>query len=243
MPVFEDITEKLKSEKLHFSLLDPDKAKTDLDKLGSLSKELEKKGTNAIMVGGSTSVDREYLDEVIRTIKENTSLPVILFPGGLSGVSRYADAIFFMSLVNSKDPFWIVGAQAKAAPIVRDLGVEPISMGYIIVEPGMRVGEVGKAEVVKQFEPEKAVEYAMAAQYMGMQLVYLEAGSGATSFVPPEMVKMVKDALDIPLIVGGGIRTPEAAKKIAEAGADIIVTGTLIEKGGDVEPLIRAIKG
>ncbi len=229
MNVIDYIEKKLAKGRMHFSLLDPDESKMPLSKLEKIVKTVDDYGTDLFLVGGSTNVGQKFLDDFVRKIKEKSEKPVVLFPGGLNGITRHADAILFMSLMNSTDPFWIVGAQAKGAPIIKKLGIESIPMAYLIVEPGMKAGQVSSAKPIKHNEPEKAVEYALAAQHFGMKLVYLEAGSGAPTHVPAKMVKMVKDAVDIPLIVGGGIRTPDACKELLDAGADIIDTGTQIE--------------
>ena len=227
--VREYILKGARKGKMHFSLIDPDPLKVNPETVGELCSQLERYGTSAIMVGGSTNVRQKFLDELLTGIKKGCSLPMILFPGGLNGISSRADAIFFMSLMNSKDPWWISGAQADGAMAVRQSGLEPIPMSYLIVEPGMKAGEVGKADLLTRNDGSRAAEYALAAQYMGMSLVYLEAGSGAGKPVPPEMISKVKKVIDIPLIVGGGIRSPQAADSALSAGADIIVTGTLIE--------------
>ncbi|MBP3385625.1 MAG: geranylgeranylglyceryl phosphate synthase family protein [Candidatus Methanomethylophilaceae archaeon] len=128
----------------------------------------------------------------------------------------------------------------------KKLGIEAISMGYIVVEPGMKVGKVGQADLIERDRIDKAVGYAMAAEMLGMSLVYLEAGSGADRPVPPEMISAVKASINVPLIVGGGIRTPEAAEAARKAGADIIVTGTFIEQCDDTSKLkavVSAAKG
>ncbi len=236
------IQNKLKSGPLHFSLIDPDKSKMSAKRLKETAKMLNAYGTDAIMVGGSTNIETSYLDTSIRIIKNQCKKPIILFPGGLNGISKYADAIFFMSLLNSMDSYWIVGAQKKGALIIKKMGIEPLSMAYLIIEPGMEVGRVGKADLIKQNEHEKAVTYALAAQYMGMEFVYLEAGSGATSHVPEKMIRAVKNATDVNLIVGGGIRSPDTVKKILRAGADIIVTGTAIENNENVKSMITEIR-
>ncbi|MEM2192136.1 MAG: geranylgeranylglyceryl/heptaprenylglyceryl phosphate synthase, partial [Candidatus Hadarchaeales archaeon] len=149
------------------------------------------------------------------------------------GITHYADAIFFMSLLNSRDPYFITGAQMRGAPLVKKFGLEPIPMAYILIEPGGTAGKVGKAELIPRDSPETAAAYALAAQYLGMSFVYLEAGSGVEEPVPVEMVRAVKKEIEIPLIVGGGIREPEAAEEIVKAGADIVVTGTVVEKATD----------
>ena len=148
--------------------------------------------------------------------------------------------------MNSRSLTMVMRAQVMGAPIIKSMGIEPISMGYIIVEPGMKVGEVGQADLVGHDDIPKAVAYALAAQMFGMSFVYLEAGSGAYEPVSPEMISAVKEAIDIPLIVGGGIRTPEAAQAAREAGADAVVTGTFIEQCNDdskVTAVIRAATG
>ncbi|HKM09570.1 MAG TPA: geranylgeranylglyceryl/heptaprenylglyceryl phosphate synthase [Candidatus Methanomethylophilaceae archaeon] len=238
MNVKQYLTDKIKNGTIHLALLDPDKQNSeDAGKLAKLAKEA---GTDAIMIGGSTGVTSDNLGETAKAIREMSGLPSIHFPGGPHELSSEVDAIFFMSLVNSSDPVWIIKAQAYAAPYVKKLNIEALSMGYILVEPGMKVGEVGKAELIKHTEIDKAVGYALACEILGMDFVYLEAGSGANVPVPADMISAVKNAISIPLIVGGGIRTPEAAKAAREAGADAIVTGTFIEECSD-EGLLKSV--
>ncbi|MBU2559932.1 geranylgeranylglyceryl/heptaprenylglyceryl phosphate synthase [archaeon] len=235
------VLEHLEKNTIHLTLLDPDKQAPV--EAGKIAKAASSGGTDGIMVGGSQRISQENLDATVSSIKANTNLPVILFPGGVSGISKHADAIFFMSMLNSKNPYFITGAQAIGAPIVKMVGIEPISMGYIVVEPGGAVGKVGEAELIPRDKPEVAAGYALAAQYLGMRLIYLEAGSGADRHVPAEMISAVKEAIDVLLIVGGGIMTGEDAKAVRRAGADIIVTGTLVEQVKDVEGKIKEITG
>ena len=245
--VEEYIHEKLEKEKLHFVLLDPDDVSPGT--ASGIARISEEAGIDAIMIGGSTGAEGEALDGVVKTIKESSNLPVILFPGSHGGVSKYADAIFFMSLLNSRNPFFITGAQALGAFAVKKYGLEPIPMAYLIIEPGETVGWVGDAKPIPRHKPKIAAAYALAGQYLGMRLVYLEAGSGAKEPVPPEMIAIVKKVIDVPLIVGGGIRSAEQARRAVKAGADIVVTGTAIEKAGSLEEarkklesLIKGIK-
>jgi phosphoglycerol geranylgeranyltransferase len=238
MKVIEYLREKVKKETLHMTLIDP--AKQEPDQAGDIAAAADRFGTDAIMVGGSTGITQENLDATILAIKRNTKLPVIYFPSGAHAISPYSDAIYFMSMLNSRNVKMIIGEQVAGARIVKKLGLEPLSMGYIIIEPGMRVGEVGQADVIKRDDPKTAVAYALAAEYMGMQLVYLEAGSGAPSPVPSEIIGEVRKNITVPLIVGGGIREPEQAAMVKKAGANIIVTGTVVENG-DYEPKLRAI--
>jgi phosphoglycerol geranylgeranyltransferase len=234
----EYIVETLRSHKMHMTLVDP--AKQLPEAAGAIALKAQSAGSDAIMVGGSTGITQENLDRTIDEIKRASELPVIYFPSGANAIAKRCDAIYFMSMLNSRNPRNITGEHARGAPVIKSLGLEPLSMGYIIVEPGMKVGEVGEADVVGREDTERAVGYALAAEFLGMALVYLEAGSGAPAPVPVNMIRSVKESIGIPLIVGGGITSPDRAKEIAVAGADIIVTGTLVENGDFEEPL-RAV--
>lgn len=228
MTIAEDITKMVKKKTLHFSLLDPDKQEPKV--AGSMAMTVTEAGSSAIMVGGSTLISQRQVDDTVKAIKKNTGLPVILFPSGSKFLSRYADAIFFMSLLNSRNLDYLIREHVKGAKFVKQSGLEPISMGYVIVEPGMTAGRIGEADLIKKTDIETAVGYALAAQYLGMKFFYLEAGSGAPFPVSNEMIKSVKENADIPLIVGGGIRDVQTAREKARAGANIIITGTTLEK-------------
>ena len=245
MTVKEKLWRKLRREKLHMTLIDPE------DHPGKaaarIARDAERAGSDAIMIGGSTGYTHEDLDASVASIKAAAALPVIIFPTSASLLTPRADAIYFMVMMNSRDPRFLTREQMRGAPLVRLFGIEPISMGYIIVEPGMKVGEVGSAEVVRRGDGATAAAYALAAEYLGMDCVYLEAGSGAPAPVPSAMVRTVRSALSVPLLVGGGIRTPAQAREAASAGADIIVTGTAVERSADpyrkLQALVRAVKG
>lgn len=229
---------------IHITLIDPERASGEF--AAFISSESESLGSSAIMIGGTTLVSPNALDDIVKAVKESTSIPAILFPNNVTGISRYADAIWFMSLLNSADPYFIVGAQVLAAPLIKKFGLEAIPLGYVIVGEGGSAGVIGKACPIPYNKPELAVAHALAAQFLGMRFVYLEAGSGARSPVPSEMVRAVKNAISMPLIVGGGIRTGEQAKQIVSAGADIVVTGTVTEIGKKEEvknKLMEIIKG
>jgi phosphoglycerol geranylgeranyltransferase len=228
----------------HLTLIDP--AKQTPTAAGEIASDAAEAGTDGIMVGGSTKAEGKILDETVLSIKKVTKLPVILFPASEAGVSRHADAIFFMSMLNSRDPYFITGAQMLGAPLVKKFGLEPLPMAYLLVEPGGMAGKVGKADLIPRDKPEIAAAYALAAQYLGMSFVYLEAGSGDDRPVPVEMVRAVDGATDVTLIVGGGIRTPEAAAERVKAGADIVVTGTLAEHAKNrktkIQEIVKVIK-
>lgn len=222
------LLDKIKSEgAIHITLLDPEKVTSP--QASTIADKAKSSGTSAIMIGGSTFVSTKHLDDVVRAVKRIVKIPVILFPNNVTGISRYADAIWFMSLLNSVDPYFIMGAQVLGAPIVKRYGLEPIPLGYIIVGEGGTASIVGKAVPVPYNKPELAAAHALAGQYLGMRFIYLEAGSGAKKPVTPEMINTVKHYIDVPLVVGGGIKSREQAIAAASAGADIIVTGNIVE--------------
>ncbi len=231
---------KLRNEgPVQMTLFDPEKV--DLNTVGVLAQQAEKAGTGAIMVGGSTIASSREVDAVTKILKENVKVPIILFPNNVSGVSPYADAIWFMTLLNSSDPYFIIGAQALAAPLIKRYNLEAMPMGYIIIGRGGAASLIGSARALPYDKPEIATILALAAQYLGMRFVYLEAGSGAERPVPPSMVSMVRQTIESTLIVGGGIRTGETALELAKAGADIIVTGSLVEENEGNADKIREI--
>ncbi len=236
------LLEKIKAEgSIHMTLVDPEKmAPSQVSQVAENSKI---NGTSAMMIGGSTFVSQSHLDDVIKAIRRIVELPIILFPNNITGISRYADAMWFMSLLNSVDPYFLIGAQILAAPLVKKYGLEPISMGYIIVGEGGTAGIVGKAIPVPYNKPDLTAAHALAGQYLGMHFIYLEGGSGAKNPVPPEMIQMVKKVTDIPLIVGGGIRTKKQALAASSAGADIIVTGNIIETTAGKQKISEIIDG
>ncbi len=225
---------------VHLTLIDP--ASQSPDEAAQIAYAASLGGTDAIMVGGSTGAGGAILEETLLKIKEKTDKPTILFPGNAAGVSRHADAIFFMSLLNSRDINFVTTNQAMGAPFVYKEGIEPISMAYLIVEPGGTVGWVGDARLIPKNKPELAVAYALAGKYLGMHYTYLEAGSGANAPVTPEMIGAVKHVIgNNMLVVGGGIRDGEAAKTCALAGADMIVTGTVLEDSSEVTEKIKEL--
>jgi len=209
-------------------LIDPDKIKGE--NLREFVKTCESSGVDGFLVGGSLIIKGE-LDETIQEIKKVSKLPVIIFPGGVEQISKFADAILFISLISGRNPEHLFGKHVIAAPIIHKLNLETISCGYMILDTGKltTVEYLSGSLPLPANKPEIAVATALAAQYLGMSFVYLEAGSGAQNSVPEIIVKQVAGNLKIPLIVGGGITTPDQAHKLVSSGAEIIVTGNYFE--------------
>jgi phosphoglycerol geranylgeranyltransferase len=164
-------------------------------------------------------------------IKQNTSVPVIIFPGSIMQVSSVADAILFLILISGRNPEHLIGSQVIAAPLIRRSGLEPISTGYMLIEGGNTTSAefMSNTKPIPRDKTDIAVAHALAAEIIGMKLVYLDAGSGANASVPEEMIRAIARTCSLPMIVGGGIRTPEDARRKVEAGASFIVTGTITE--------------
>src|ERR687887_1106372 len=207
----------------------------------AIAKKAERMGASAVLVGGSSVFDQLELARVLAEIKSKIKIPVILFPGNVTGVSPKADAILFSSLLNSESPYFITEAQALGALAVKKYGIEPLPTGYLIIGEGTTAWFIGRARGIPFDKSGIAVMYSLAAQYLGMRFLYLEAGSGAIQHVSPQMVSTVRKYYRGILIIGGGIRTAQTAKEIAEAGADIIVIGAIIEKEGNWENIFSSI--
>ena len=226
------INDELKRhKKICFALLDSE----NFEDIAGVAKKVESLGASAILVGGSSAIDQLDLDRLVISIKSIISIPVILFPGNVTGVSPNADAILFTSLLNSEDPYFISGAQALGALLVKKYNIEPLPTGYIIIGDNTTAWFIGRAKGIPFEKSNIAVMYSLAAQYLGMRFVYLEAGSGAKKNVSAEMISNVRKYYDGLLIVGGGIKNSSIAKELAEAGADILVVGTLLERDPDWE--------
>ncbi|MFZ0265102.1 MAG: geranylgeranylglyceryl/heptaprenylglyceryl phosphate synthase [Nitrososphaeraceae archaeon] len=224
---------------LCFALID---SESFLSNPTNVSK-LEQIGISALLVGGSSVTDQLELTQIVSNVKSQTKIPVILFPGNITGVCPAADAILFSSLLNSDNPYFITEAQALGALSVKKYNIEPLPTGYLIIGEGTTAWFVGRARGVPHDKSGIAVMYSLAAQYLGMRFLYLEAGSGAKQGVQPQMVAAVRKNYGGILIVGGGIRDAATASEIARAGADIIVIGTMIEKEPNWELKLSSILG
>lgn len=218
----------MKKGSIHIALLDPDK--TTGNKAAEVAQICEKAGTSLLMIGGSLGITQDQLDAFVKTLKDASKLPVILFPSNISGLTPYADAVWFMSLLNSENNYYITGAQALGAPLVKRYRLEAIPLSYVIVGTGGAAGYIGQARPIPYDRPEIIAAYSLAGEYLGMRFVYLEAGSGAGEPVPERVIRVVRKTINSPLIVGGGVRLGEDAERSTRAGADVVVTGTTLEE-------------
>jgi len=209
-------------------LVDPDR--WSLEEVDPFIQKINHSGADGIMVGSSLIMG-DGVQQKLKHIHEVATLPVILFPGNVNQLSPHVDAVFYLSVISGRNPQFLIGDQVQAAPIVRELGIEPMATAYLLIESG----RVTTAEFVSGSKPiphdklEIAMAHALAAEYLGFRFVYLEAGSGAQRSVSPAMVKAVADYVQVPVIVGGGIHTPDTARELVQAGAAFIVTGNVLE--------------
>ncbi|MCH7497413.1 MAG: geranylgeranylglyceryl/heptaprenylglyceryl phosphate synthase [Candidatus Marinimicrobia bacterium] len=229
MSVFQTLLGQLDNQSAnHLVLIDPDR-KND-GRIDGLVASVNESGADAILVGGSLIMDGGFQDRVM-AIKTAAKVPVILFPGSATQLSKHADAVLFMSLLSGRNPQYLIGEQVQAAPLLKNLGLEVIPTGYLLMAGGepTAVEFMSNSQPLPAKKPDIALAHALAAQYLGMALVYLEAGSGAATAVPDEIIRRLAAEVEIPLAVGGGIRTPEEAAAKVKAGARFIVTGSIFE--------------
>lgn len=188
--------------------------------------------TTHIFIGGST-VTSEEMEACITAIKAETILPLVLFPGDYRQISDSADALLFLSLLSGRNPEYLIGQQVKSVPFLRKSKLEVIPTGYLLIDGGKEcaVQRVSETEPLDPHNLDLVVNTALAGRFLGKQLIYLEAGSGALNPVAPKVISKVKAVVDLPLIVGGGIRTREQLQSAYSAGADMVVIGTAFEQG------------
>ncbi len=237
-PVEQGLLDQLERGPIHLTLIDPEKSSPE--ESAALARGAIALGSSGIMLGGSTGISPERMDATARAVRGAVRAPTIIFPEGPGSLSPEARTIFFMSLLNSRNLDLVIRTHARTALAIRKLGLEAVPMGYIVIAPGMRVGEVGQVDAIDRADVAGAQGYALAAEMLGMRWVYLEAGSGAPAPVPAEMVRAVRSVLSVPLIVGGGIRSGPEARWLLDAGAEVLVTGTIAEAEG-IGPRFRAI--
>ena len=223
------IQAKSKGERLLAVLLDPDKV--DINRLSIIISKIEDSITTHIFVGGSTVNNGDTLP-LVQAIKELTNLPTILFPGDTSQITANADAILWLSLISGRNPEYLIGKHVKSTSMVKASNLEVIPTGYVLIESGKEtaVERVTQTKPLSVENVEFIVDTALAGEFLGMKFIYLEAGSGALRAVPFNVIKQVSQELNIPLIVGGGIRTMEQIENAYDAGADMVVIGTAFEE-------------
>jgi len=225
-------SDKFPGEKSIALLLDPDKARGD--SLYQILKVAANCKTDYIMAGGSLTFNS--IDNLIDTVREYCSIPVILFPGNLLQLSHKADAILLLSLISGRNPELLIGNHVIAAPYLKDIREKLISVGYILISCGSRtsVEYISQTEAIPSDKSDIIVATAIAGEMLGLNMIYLEAGSGALSPVPDPVIKSVRENISVPLAVGGGIRTKKEVEDIFSAGADLIILGNGCEKDPDL---------
>ncbi len=228
--LYQHITQRKAAGKKSFAvLIDPDKVnEANLDLLVQLAVDAE---VDYFFVGGSLVIS-DHLDQCIQYIKTKCAIPILLFPGSPSQVSRYADALLYLSLISGRNPELLIGQHVISAPFVKKSGLEIIPTGYIVVDGGAptTVSYISNATPIPADKNEIAMCTAMAGEMLGMKLIYMDAGSGAQKPVTEAMIATVAKHIDVPLIIGGGITDAEKAYNNCAAGADVIVIGNAIEK-------------
>ncbi len=228
--IHHSIAERKRLGKKSFAvLIDPDKV-NDRDTV-RLAEQAIDAGVDYLFVGGSLVVSN-YLDECVQLIKKHCSIPVILFPGSPSQVSKYADALLYLSLISGRNADLLIGQHVVSAPAVRQSGLEIMPTGYMVIDGGAptTVSYISNATPIPADKDDIAVCTAMAGEMLGMKLIYMDAGSGAKRAISEEMISRVAKIISVPLIIGGGIKEPEKAYINCKAGADLIVVGNAIEK-------------
>jgi phosphoglycerol geranylgeranyltransferase len=230
LSIYQSLIDRLAEQQANYLvLIDPDRKNDGL--LEELVANINASGADALLVGGSLIMDGNF-EERVAKIKAMSKVPVILFPGSSNQLTNQADAVLFMSLLSGRNPQYLIGEQVQAAPVVKHLGLEVIPTGYLLMAGGSptAVEFMSSTQPLPMNKPDIVLAHALAAQYLGMSLVYLEAGSGASQAVPENVISKVAEQVDIPLMVGGGIRTPDEAAEKVRAGARFIVTGTILEE-------------
>lgn len=223
---------KNSNQKLLAILLDPDKI--DLNNVKVLIENINQSPATHVFIGGS-QVDNNILDELIYNLKQNCTLPIVLFPGNPSQISDNADAILFLSLISGRNPDYLIDLQVKAAPILKKTQLEVISTGYILIDSGAvtAVERVSKTRPISRSNLDLVLATAQAGEMLGNKLIYLEAGSGAKQAVPQEMIAIIAENIKIPLLVGGGIVNLQGIQNAYDAGADLVVIGTAFENNNN----------
>lgn len=228
--IYKGLLDKSAENKKMFSvLIDPDKQNfADLHKTVSKCNDAQ---IDFFLVGGSI-ITKGDIATTVRFIKENSKIPVLLFPGNHQHVTQHADGILFLSLISGRNPSFLIGNQVLAAPIIQKTDLEVLSTGYMLVDCGTTTTAIYMSETapLPYHKPDIAAATALAGEYLGLKMIYIDGGSGAQKTISTEMIKQVKSVLSIPLIIGGGIKSAMQANDIYQAGADIIIIGNGAEE-------------
>lgn len=236
--ILQSITHSKPDEKFLAVLIDPDKFDSESTEEFLMRIPME---TTHIFIGGSI-VANGMTQKVVTAVKKFSRLPVIIFPGNVSQISPMADGLLFLSLISGNNPEFLIGQQVKAVPILRNMSIEIIPTGYILINGGngSDVEKITQTSPICRDHVQLIIDTAVAGQYLGKKLIYLEAGSGARYPVSPEVISAVKQAIEIPLVVGGGINTHKKLKAVYNAGADMAVIGNALEAGDVLPEVLRA---
>jgi putative glycerol-1-phosphate prenyltransferase len=224
-------------------LIDPDSI-SDEAMLVNTCKMSTAAGADLILVGGSL-ITNGFFERCIRIIKDHTNIPVVLFPGNIMQIDEHADAILFLSLISGRNPDMLIGKHVLAAPMLKKASIEVIPTGYMLIDGGniTSVSYMSNTTPIPADKSSIAACTALAGEMLGLRTIYMDAGSGAKQPIPEKLIREVKHNISVLLFVGGGIRTPEAARAAAQAGADIVVVGNAIEKdSGLIAKLVEAVK-
>ena len=238
--IYHSLTERKRRQKKSFAvLIDPDKVNDH--NMGQLIRSAIDAQVDYFFVGGSLVISN-YIDECVQLIKKSCDIPVILFPGSPSQVSKYADALLYLSLISGRNPELLIGQHVVSAPIVKQSGLEIMPTGYMVIDGGAptTVSYISNASPLPSDKNEIAMCTAMAGEMLGMKLIYMDAGSGAKKAIAETMIQKVASCIEVPMIIGGGITTPEKAYNNCKAGADVIVVGNAIEKDPSIMKEIAA---
>lgn len=241
MKIYDLLKEKAKKGASYFCLLDPDRLENN--EAIEYAQTCESCGVDGLLVGSSMMLNNDF-NSILKSIKENVNLPVIIFPGIFNFVSPYADALLLLSVISSRNPQMLIGEQVRAAPLIKKFGIEAIGTAYMLIDSGITtsVNFMSGSLPIPRDKTDIAIAHALAAQYLGMKILYLDAGSGGLNSIPEKMISGLKANIDLPIFVGGGIKTPEEARLKAEAGADFIVTGNILEKDFNPEIIKEFVK-
>ena len=238
MSIYDNICEGVKKFAV---LIDPDKIAGN--EVETVARSIQDNNVDIVFVGGSLLLE-DHLNDTIDVIKKNCDKPIVIFPGSAMQVNPRADAILFLSLISGRNPEMLIGSHVIAAPYVKASGLEVIPTGYILIDSGRptTASYMSSSMPIPHDKNEIAVCTALAGEMLGLKVIYLDGGSGAQNHVSCEMISKVKRNIKVPLIVGGGIRTPEIASDVYKAGADLIVVGNAIQKKLTLIKEISSIK-